>query len=201
MINLDMAEEFKKKSLDKRGFFKDLLLSVFLMSLSYTVIFFINQQSLRQGANDPQMQISQDAALQLASGKSLEIFLDTKLVDIEASLSPYIFVYDDKGVLLFSSARLSGNVPSIPKGVLSYTRANKIDKVTWQPRSGVRQAIVARYYEGSQKGFVVSGRSLLEVEARIDHTLKQMLMLWFVSVVFLVAINYLLNFKTNRKQV
>jgi hypothetical protein len=54
-------------------------------------------------------------------------------------------------------------------GVFDYTRAHGQDRITWQPRSGVRSAAIVARYGGAHPGFVLAGRSLREVEAREDR--------------------------------
>ena len=163
-----------------------ILFAVLVLTLSYGVIYFAYQQILRQGANDPQIQMAEDYSGRLSSGESLSIFMGLKLVDIDKSLSPYVMVYDDTGTLKFSSARFNGNIPTIPSGVLKYTRSHIEDRVTWQPSVGVRQAIVVKYYKGNNNGFVVAGRSLREVEIREDNLTKQLFFLWVISVVVII---------------
>ncbi len=163
-----------------------IVFAILILTLSYGVIYFAYQQILRQGANDPQIQMAEDYSDQLSSGESLSIFTGLKLVDIDKSLSPYVMVYDDKGTLKFSSARFNGNIPTIPSGVLEYTKNHIEDRVTWQPSIGVRQAIVVKYYKGNNNGFVVAGRSLREVEIREDNLTKQLFFLWVISVVVII---------------
>jgi hypothetical protein len=124
------------------------------------------QQSLRWGANDPQIQMAEDAAASLAAGGSPEAQLPVGQVEISTSLAPFMVIYNDAGQPLTSSGLLHGTVPTLPPGVLDYARRNHEDRVTWQPEPGVRVAAVVAAYDGSQPGFVLAGRSLREVEVR-----------------------------------
>lgn len=54
------------------------------------------QQSLRQGANDPQIQMAEDVATVLPAGK----------VDLALSLAPFVIIYDSTQKVLASSAVL-----------------------------------------------------------------------------------------------
>ena len=127
------------------------------------LVYLTVQQSLRMGANDPQIQMAEDAASNLNSGASVESVVPSNKVEIANSLAPFLMVFDDSGKVLASSATLHGVVPTYPLGVLDYTRQNGQDRVTWQPEVGVRMAtVVARY----NNGFVLAGRSLREVEKR-----------------------------------
>ena len=130
-----------------------------LCGLMYTLV----QQDLRQTANDPQIQMAQDAAAQLASGTPVVSLVPSQRVDIAASLAAFLIVYDHTGKVIASSATLDGKTPMLPAGVLTAARASGEDTVTWEPRSGVRiAAVVVPVRTG---GAVLAG-SLREVELR-----------------------------------
>ena len=133
------------------------------------LVYLAVQQSFRMGANDPQIQMAEDAALSLNAGGSVESAVPAVKVEISSSLSPFIVIFDDSGKVLASSATLHGSIPAYPAGVLDYTRQNGEDRVTWQPESGIRMATVVVRYDN---GFVMAGRSLLEVENRTANLEK-----------------------------
>src|SRR5690242_11381612 len=55
------------------------------------------QQVLRQDANDPQIQMAEDAANAAASGAAVESLLPAGRVDMGRSLAPFMIFYDDAG--------------------------------------------------------------------------------------------------------
>lgn len=126
------------------------------------------QHELRTGANDPQIQLTEDAAASLAAGASGSGIVPSQTVDIANSLAPWIVLCDNAGSPVVSSGFLDGKPPILPKGVFTYTLKAGEDRITWQPRPGVRQAVVVRKIQGATGGFAVSGRSLREVEKRVD---------------------------------
>ena len=130
------------------------------------LVYITMQQSLRIGANDPQIQIAEDNARALNAGVSIESLVPTTKVEIADSLAPFLLVFDDSGKVLASSATLHGSVPAYPVGVLDNVRQTGEERVTWQPETGVRMATVVTMYNN---GFVMAGRSLREVEKRIDQ--------------------------------
>jgi hypothetical protein len=130
------------------------------------LVYLAVQQSLRWGANDPQIQIAEDAAAALAAGGTPESVLPTARVEISSSLAPFMVLYSDTGQPLASSGLLHGAAPLLPPGIFTYTRQNSEDRVSWQPEAGVRVAAVVVAYSGAQPGFVLAGRSLREVEKR-----------------------------------
>ena len=152
------------------------------------LVYLTVQQSLRMGANDPQIQMAESAANALNGGASLDSIVPAVKVELANSLAPFLIVFDDSGNVLAASTTLHGAVPLYPSGVLDYTRQNGEDRVTWQPESGVRMATVVVRYD---QGFVLAGRSLREVEIRIDNIGKisgmAMLFIWAATLVVIVV--------------
>lgn len=64
------------------------------------------------------------------------------------------------------------------------TNSRREDRVTWQPRDGVRIAAVVVAYSG---GTVVAGRSLREVESRADDALAVTGLAWLTCLVLTLA--------------
>jgi hypothetical protein len=151
------------------------------------LVYLTVQQSLRMAANDPQIQMAEDAANILNGGASADSVIPATKVELANSLAPFIIVFDDFGKVLASSATLHGSVPVYPSGVLDYTRQHGEDRVTWQPENGVRMATVVVRYDN---GFVLAGRSLREVEIRESNIEKisgiAMLFIWAVTLFILV---------------
>jgi hypothetical protein len=151
------------------------LVITLLSGLIYTAA----QQVLRLSANDPQIQMAQDAAAALTAGASVESLVPATPVDIATSLAPYLVVYDETSRAVAGSARLHGALPALPSGVFEYVRRAGLDKISWQPEPGVRSAAVVAPAGGAHPGFVMAGRSLREVENRIDSLGNLMLVGWW----------------------
>ena len=151
-----------------------LLLNALVLSGIATVLaialYAIPQQVLRQGANDPQIQLAGDLVARLESGVSAVAAVPAAEIDMARSLTPFVIVYDDAGKPLTSQATLNGAIPVPPAGVFDYVRQHGEERVSWQPildrRHGVRIAAVVQRVGGAYPGFVLAGRSLREVEAR-----------------------------------
>jgi hypothetical protein len=141
-----------------------------VITLFSGMVYIAVQQVLRQSANDPQIQMAEDAASALASGKPVESVMPTPVVDIAASLAPYLVVYDDAGKPIAASGLLHNQMPALPPGVFDYVRQKGEDRITWQPEPGVRNAAIVTRAGGSRPGFVMAGRSLREVEGRETNT-------------------------------
>ena len=131
------------------------VLATLLTGLAYVV----GQQALRQSANDPQVQMAEDAAVALSAGQSAQAVTPQAAVDMARSLAPYLIVYGDDGKMLAASVQLGGQAPPPPPaGVFDYVREHGLERVTWQPRSDVRVATIVIRYSGTTNGFVVAGR-------------------------------------------
>ena len=150
------------------------------------------QQDLRQNANDPQIQMAEDAAAQLAAGQPIQAVMPANKVDIARSLAPYMIVFDANGKPIASSAVLDGQTPTIPTGVFDSVRRGNEDRITWQPQPGVRSAIVVTQYKGATAGFVLAGRSLREVENRENAMQEITFIIWFALLVVTFAATTLL---------
>ncbi len=130
------------------------------------LIYVVAQQSLRLGANDPQIQMAEDAADALTHNATLDQVMPAGMVDVGRSLAPFMIVYNDQGQVLAPSGVLHGATPPLPRGVLDYARQHGQNRLTWEPEPGVRIAAVVVRVEGRAGGFVLAGRSLREVEIR-----------------------------------
>lgn len=143
------------------------------------VAYGLDQQNLRSAANDPQIQLAEDAATRLDAGAAPATVVPSSgvPVDIARSLAPFVIVYDAGDTPLASSGRLDGAVPVPPQGVSASARVAE-DRVTWQPRAGVRIAAVVVAFHG---GTVLAGRSLRVVEQRADDALAVTAVLWVAA--------------------
>jgi hypothetical protein len=148
------------------------------------LVYVVAQQGLRSGANDPQVQLAEDAARALDAGTTPASVTGPVTVDVARSLAPFVVVYDASGRPLASSGQLDGADPVPPLGVLDHATADQPNIVTWQPRPGVRVATVTSRWSG---GTVMAGRSLREVERREDQVLLLVAAGWTATIVVLVA--------------
>jgi hypothetical protein len=143
--------------------------------------FTIGQQILRTGANDPQVQLAEDAAARLQAGASPSDVMSSGETDIASSLAPWVIVFGPDRKPLAGSARLDGKLADYPASVFDGAPAGgHRDEVTWQPRAGVRAATVVVGFKG---GWVVAGRSLRLVEEREDLVAKLALAGWLAALV------------------
>jgi hypothetical protein len=146
-------------------------------TLAAAAIVLVQHPVLRQQADEPQVQLAEDAARRLAGGSdALAVVAPGEPVEMEASLAPWLAVYDANGAPLASSGRYRGGAPMLPSGVFDFARSHDDHRLSWQPRPGVRQALVLVPVRNA--GFVVAGRSLRPVEERKRQVLQLMAVVW-----------------------
>lgn len=126
------------------------------------------QQAQRSDANSPQIQMAEDTAALLDRGQSSEI-LAGGTVDMAKSLAPFMIIYDKKGQVFLSSGYLNGKVPKVSLSMLEASKGKAYSAVTWEPQKDVRIAAVT---VAAKDYYVLSGRSLTEVEKNETHTLQ-----------------------------
>ncbi|MEI6843405.1 MAG: hypothetical protein WCK48_02775 [bacterium] len=164
-------------------FFKWLPIAVVITLLS-CMVYGVAQQLIRLSANNPQVALAQDVALGLSHGASSpDSLVGGSKVEISQSLSMYVLVYGNDGTLMFSSATLDGNTPTLPQGVIESAKQKGENRITWQPKKGVRQALVALSYSGQNSGVVVVGRSLSESERLIGKIGFDVCVGWIVTLI------------------
>jgi hypothetical protein len=142
----------------------------------------IPQQVLRQGADDPQIQLASDAVARLEQGVAPNEAVPAGSVDMARSLAPFVIAYDDEGHPLASQGQLNGTTPAPPSGVFDYARQHGEERVSWQPVLGsvygVRIAAVVQRVGGPHPGFVLAGRNMREVEIREDQVRNLAALTW-----------------------
>jgi len=139
----------------------------------------VGQNIARSAANDPQIQLAQDGAAELAAGAGAESVANGPQVDLATSLAVATTVVGRDGTILGSTGRLDGGTVRPPLGALAAATSQEPHIVTWQPRRGVRlAAVIARYSGASGSGTVVVARSLRVVEQRDTRLLALVAVGW-----------------------
>jgi len=182
--NLDMLKETASRPL--------LLFNALMLAALATVLalafYAIPQQVLRQGANDPQLELAGNAALRLQAGAPAAQVIATNPADrvnMAESLSPFLIAFDEQGHVTASAAQLNGATPAPPPGVFDYARTHSEERLTWQPQPGVRLATVIRHLPSG--GFVLSARNMREIEAR-EAQMGQMARFLWLAMLAIVAL-------------
>jgi hypothetical protein len=143
------------------------------------------QQSYRNGADEPQTQLAEDAAAKLDAGAAVSDVVASGSVNIATSLSPFVIVYGPSNMVLEGSGVLQGDQPVPPAGVLDTARSAGVNRVTWQPSPGIRVASVSVATKDGR--VVLAGRSLREAERHVDDLGKIALLAWTVTILATLA--------------
>ncbi len=152
------------------------ILATLMSGLMYLTV----RQNYRQTANDPQIQMAEDAAVALSNGQLPPAVVPASKIELSQSLAPYLIVFDQSGHVVASSAELEGEAPVVPAGVFDYVKQHGQDRFTWQPRPDVRSAVVMTRSSGNPAYFVLAGRSLREVEQRESQLTIEVGLAWVV---------------------
>lgn len=159
------------------------LIALGLTFFTYTAV----QQDYRMSANDPQVQMAQDAASAWNNGASPSSLVLPKKVDMGSSLAPFTIIVDKNGHVLASDGQLNGMTPLPPLSVFSGVAENGERRFTWQTDGGLRFAAVV---EPTPNGAVLTARSLKEAESR-EQILTWMAGLTLLGVVGVLVLAYL----------
>jgi hypothetical protein len=149
-----------------------------ILGLVYTTV----QQSYRMGANDPQIQLAADIRDRLSLGRASDSFFTGDSVDISRSLGLFVSLYNAAGQPIKATGFLDGKIPQFPSGVFDFANRFGENRVSWQPRAGVRIALVLVKIPSPGNGFVAAGRSLKEVEIREANLGLMVGSIWLICV-------------------
>jgi hypothetical protein len=138
------------------------LIPALIITLFSGFIYMMTQQQIRLAANDPQIQMAEDEAIDLANGKPLK--MSTAKIDIAQYQTLFLMVFDNSEKVITSSGLLNNQIPTVPPGIFKYVKLHNEERFTWEPLSKVRIAAVMVHYDGLKPGFLLVGRSLREVE-------------------------------------
>lgn len=146
----------------------------------------VMQQTIRRAANQPQQQMADDTVRKYMTYDRMESSCSPSCTDLSTSLQPFTIAYDENLKAINSDAVLSDAVPTLPAGVFGNARRFGSNTLTWQPRPGVRLAIVVRHFTGAHySGFVLVGRSLATAEQGESIARWSALLGWLSIVVLL----------------
>jgi hypothetical protein len=152
------------------------------------IVYLVVQQNYRHSANDPQFQMAEDAANSISNGIAPKSLIVNHPIELSSSLSPYLIIYDDLELPIASGAFLNGKIPKLPSGVLEFVKKHGEDMITWQPRTGIRQALIIEKTTSGSLYFVVAGRSLRKTEERIGLLMQQIVLGWVCSLMILFIV-------------
>ena len=129
-----------------------------------------------------QIQLAGDTAVRIEQGVApAEAVPATQPIDMARSLSPFVIVYDELGHPVASQGLLNGSIPTPPPGVFENVLKHGEERLSWQPvrgSGGVRIATVIQRVNGPHPGYVLAGRNMREVEARMGEVQTMAELTW-----------------------
>lgn len=168
------------------------VLAFFLLTGICVLVGIVAQQTYRQSANDPQIQLAEEMSVAFENNQftdetlqsSFSAFIPSKIaVNLASSASPWIQVYGDSGDVLLSSAKLeTDSTVHVPKQVFEEVHKKGEYRGTWEPKKGIRQAIVITKFSGLKNGYIVVGRSLREGESRVNSVYTLVAIGWGIMI-------------------
>lgn len=161
------------------------LAGVGILVIIFGTIYGVAQQIQRSDANSPQIQMAEDTAMQINSGKDPHVASILPPVNMNASLAPFTIVYDKNGNVVSGSGYLNGKVPKASLSMLKASNGKDYSAVTWEPQKDVRIAAVT---VAAKDYYVLSGRSLTEVEKNESHTFQLAFIGGMVALLFIVIV-------------
>ena len=145
-------------------------------------IYLVVQQNYRQSANDPQIQLAEDATIAL-NGGILPQWNSSNQIDVGTSLAPFIVIFSASGTPVTASGLIDSTMPTVPAGIFASVSAHGEDRVTWQTPTGLRFAAVIVSYKN---GYVMAARSLREIEKREEALDFLLGVPWVISVILML---------------
>lgn len=163
-----------------------------LITLFSGLLYVVVRQDIRLAADEPQVFIAQDIITMLEEGAPPEQLSSGAGVEINRSSSPFVVIYDAERHAVSGNGVLYGKPPTPPRGVFDAAQARGQDRVTWSPAPGLRFAMVLRYYEKPQGGYVLVARSLGETDYRLRVLCSQVALGWASMMLFMIALQIFL---------
>lgn len=196
LIKKKLFPHFKNKNM-KRSLITHVAAAIIITGVMMAMYATV-QQAHRSTANDPQLQLARDISARLSGNKVITNMLPDDTIDLANSLGTFVALYDAKGDAMQSTGLLDGKMPQIPAGVFDYAKTNKEDVLTWQPRNGVRMAMVVEAVSSPQVAYVAVGRSLQEVEER-ESNLTMMILITWLACMGVLVVHFALQSRIARK--
>lgn len=154
------------------------LLTCFLITLFCGLSYGSVQQSLRLSADDSQVQITGDILNSLSQGADPKQ-LSATAADMSTTLTPFVIIYDNNEKAVGSTVELDKKIPVPPSGAFKKTAKLNEARFTWEPKKGVREASIMVKYKN---GYVLVGKSLKEVEYKIDKIFMLTIVAWVMGI-------------------
>lgn len=170
-----------------------IFLTLVLMStIAFAAIFFSSRNSLRQQANDPQVEVTEQVAGIMRQGAPLDAIVSgAEQIDLATSDTLFVALYDKDKNLAGATATVNGQPLSIPAESFDQASVNGGYRFDWVVTDGREIAGVMKQVD--DLGYVVAGRSLAEYELRVAPLFRPLLIGWIASILLSLFLASLLR--------
>ncbi len=168
------------------GSWKKISVFIGITILFYATLFLLLQHKLRDGANEIPDNTASEFKRLLGNGDHLYPALaEFRPIELDGTAGTFIMIYDSTGTAIINSARLHKIAPMLARSALLQAKVEGRNALTWQPKKGVREAVVIMPYSGPyDSGYIAVGQSLKAAEQQI-RMLKYLLPLAAILTVIL----------------
>jgi hypothetical protein len=171
-----------------------------LATIGAATVYVVAQQVGRRAADDvPRAIVAQQVAALSSRAPTSGLPAMGPAMALSSQSAPFVIVYDSAHRVLATTARLDETTPGLPSGTLDDAVSLGGTSVTWQPRAGVREAVIAQPWSGpAGSGVVVAGVGLGATEDRARSVLVAVTAGWVLVVLALTAALVVLRRGTER---
>lgn len=179
-------------ALDKYRTVAIFLALVILVSLIFASICWAARGTMRQAANDPQVEVTDQVAGIIRQGVPLDAIVGgAEQIDVVQSDALFVMIFDKDKNLAGSSAVLNGQPLSVPGESFDQAKATGDYRFDWQVSDDRKVAAVMKPVDDT--GYVLAGRSLAEYEKRANALSQPLWIGWIASVLTSLLLSSLLK--------
>lgn len=168
------------------------IILVIIFSTIFVSICYAARGVLRQQANDPQVEVTDQVANIIRQGAPLDVIVSgAEQVDLANSSALFVMIYDKDKNLVGSSAVLDGQPLALPADALDKAKNFNDYRFDWQVSEYVKVAAIVKAVD--ETGYVVAAKSLAEYDRRADDLSQPLWIGWVISVLLALLLSSLLR--------
>lgn len=165
---------------------------VAIFSVVFVSICYSSRTALRQQANDPQVEVTDQVANIIRQGAPLDAIVSgAEQVELSQSDALFVMIFDKDKNLAGSSAVFNGQPLSVPSESFDLAKASGDYRFDWQVSETKKIAAVMKAVDDSS--YVLAGRSLAEFDRRAAVLSQPLWLGWGVSVLLALFLSSLMR--------
>ncbi len=168
------------------------LVLVAIFSIVFISICYTGRLVLRQQANDPQVEVTEQVAGIIRQGAPLDAIVGAaQQIELNDSDALFVAIFDQDKNLAGSTALVNGQSISVPAESFDLAKAQGDYRFDLEVSEGRKMAAVIRPVDDT--AYVLAGRSLAEFEKRADTLSLPIWIGWGISVLLALVLSPLLK--------